>query len=255
MKKISFVVICMLLSVAASAQVIIGGNISFSADSEKQSSLYDEYESLDKAPSAFSFGIAPKIGYVVNGKWEIGAKINLNYDQTMNYVTLRDEDGEMPKSFKDYKDYNFNWSIQPYTRVRVGGGDKGFGVWIEGLVSLGSTAITKTHWYAAEYGDKGQEHRSEKDANKLNNQKEGFSKSNFTGGLFIQPVLTYAINEHLRLETALNFLGINLSGQVVKTIDEEGNWNKTNTCDFGLNLNSENVAQVGLITIGCVYAF
>ena len=71
-----------------------------------------------------------------------------------------------------------------------------------------------------------------------------------------QPVLTYKISEHFRLETALNFLGFNLSGTTSKTItDDKGNWRKSNTCDFGLNINSENVAQIGYITIGCVYAF
>ena len=110
--------------------------------------------------------------------------------------------------------------------------------------------------YAAKYGEDGQEYRSAAEAEKLNNQVTDDKSSYFEGGLYIQPVLTYKISEHFRLETALNFLGFNLSGTTSKTItDDKGNWRKSNTCDFGLNINSENVAQIGYITIGWVYAF
>ena len=255
MKKIFYAVICLLLPVVASAQVIVGGTIDFSAKTSTRSSYYDEYESLDKSPTSFSFGIAPKVGYIINNKWEVGAKLNLHSYQETRFVTLLDEERKNPKAFKDMKMYNFKWSIQPYARwsaVEV----KGFGLWIEGMVSLGSTIDTKTKYYAAKYGENGDEHRSAAEAERLNNQTTYGNSSYFEGGLYIQPVLTYKITEHFRLETALNFLGFNLSGTSSKTIvDDNGNWSKRNTCDFGLNINSENIAQIGYLTISCVYAF
>lgn len=255
MKKFFYAVICLLLPAVASAQVIVGGTIDFSASTSKNSSYYEGNEGLGKSPTNFSFGIAPKVGYVIDNKWEVGAKLNLHSNQKTTYVSLVDKEGKNPKLFKDSKTSDFKWAIQPYARwsaVEV----KGFGLWIEGIVSLGSIADRKTKYYAAKYGEDGQEHRSAAEAEKLNNQVTDDKSSYFEGGLYIQPVLTYKISEHFRLETALNFLGFNLSGTTSKTItDDKGNWRKSNTCDFGLNINSENVAQIGYITIGCVYAF
>lgn len=244
----------LLLAGTTSAQVILGGTIDFSASSTKSSEVTEDYEKLQKNPTDFSMGIAPKVGYVINDKVEVGLKLDLQYEQTMNYVSLYDEDGENPKSFKDYKQSDFSWAIQPYTRFRCVEAN-GFGLWIEGLVDLGSVAKTNIKYYAAEYGDDGDEWRSEKEAAKLNNAPEVGKTTNFTGGLYIQPVLTYAINEHIRLETSLNFLGFGISGTVNSFIDDEGNTTKSNTCNFGLNISPENVAQIGLISIGCVYAF
>lgn len=255
MKKIFYAAICLLLPAVASAQMIVGGTIDFSANTSKSSSYYNENEGLGKSPTEFNFGIAPKIGYVINNKWEVGAKINLHSNQKTDYVTLVDKEGKNPKLFKDSKTTDFKWAVQPYARWSAVEA-KGFGLWIEGLISLGSFADTKTKYYTAKYGVDGQEYRSAAEAEKLNNQITDNKSSYIEGGLYIQPILTYKVSEHFRLETALNFLGFNLSGTASKTvIDDDGNWSKHNTCDFGLNINSENVAQIGYITIGCVYAF
>ena len=91
MKKIFYAVICLLLPVVASAQVIVGGTIDFAAKTSTRSSYYDESEGLDKSPTSFSFGIAPKVGYIINNKWEVGAKLNLHSYQETRFVTLLDE--------------------------------------------------------------------------------------------------------------------------------------------------------------------
>ena len=255
MKKFALLLIaCTLSSAFASAQIIIGGGLNFSASSQKSTSLNNNNENLSKNPSTFSFGIAPKVGYIINDTWEVGAKLDLKYNQTMNYIVLRDDQGDNPKAYKDYKSSYFNWSIDPYARWRAVE-YKGFGVWIEGLVSLGSNSNPKSKYYAAQYGSDGVVYRSKIEADALNDTPIADKSSYFNGGLYIQPVLTYAINEHFRLETTLNFLGFNLSGRVMKQTNSEGHWSKNSTCHFGLNIDSENVLSIEYLTIGFVYAF
>lgn len=253
MKKILFLlIVSLLLTVTTSAQVIVGGALSFSASNQTSTNWNNGNENLSKNPSTFSFGISPKVGYLINEKWEVGAKLDLNYNQSMNYVVLRDNEGVNPKALKDYKTSYFRMSIDPYARwcaVNV----KGFGVWLEGLVSLGTNFTPKNKFYPVQYGNDGVVYRSEIEADALNDTPIQTKTSNFNGGLYIQPVLTYAFNEHCRLETTLNFLGFNLSGSVQKSTTAEGDWHKTNTCNFGLNIDSENALVVEYLTIGFTY--
>ena len=255
MKKIALLlIVCLLSSVMASAQLIVGGVLDFSASSQKNTSLTDGHESLKTYPSRLTLGIAPKVGYIINDTWEVGAKLGLRYNQTMDYVVLSDDAGENPKAFKNYKTSDIDWSIDPYARWRAVE-FKGLGVWIEGLVSLGSRSTPKKRYYAAQYGSDGVIYRSKIEADAMNDTPVTEKTSTFIGGLYIQPVLTYAINEHFRLETTLNFLGLNLSGSVQKQTDSEGYWNINSTCNFGLNIDSEDVLSIGYLTIGFVYAF
>lgn len=252
MKKLFSYVAMLLLPVAVSAQVIVGGSIGITASSEKSTLLVDgKVQDLTKnpdgKPSQFGFKIAPKVGYIINDKLEVGASIGLGYSHNMMYVTLADKEGENPKAFKDNKTSNFTWSINPYTRyclVDV----NGFGLWIEGLVSLGTSAAPKTKYYEAEYD--GTKHNE--NADDLNKKDKNAPKySCFNGGLYIQPVLTYAVTEHFRLEASLDFLGVNLSGKAQKVTDKENKLvDKYNTCKFGLNINQGN-----LLSVGCVYSF
>lgn len=249
MKKLFSYVAMLLLPVAVSAQVIVGGSIGFNASSSKSTSLAEiedvEVEGLKKNPSSFGFEIAPKVGYIINEKLEVGASVGLEYDQTVNYATCLDKEGKNPKAFKDNKYSTFSWSINPYARyclVDV----NGFGLWIEGLVSVGTATAPKTKIYEYKYGDV----TYNEGADKLNKKKDEGKYVDFNGGLYIQPVLTYAVTDHIRLEASLDFLGVNLSGRVVKTTDKDGNWNKDNTCNFGLNINNGD-----LISVGCVYSF
>ena len=104
MKKFALLLIaCTLSSVFASAQIIIGGGLNFSASSQKSTSLNNNNENLSKNPSTFSFGIAPKVGYIINDTWEVGAKLDLKYNQTINYIVLRDEQGDNPKAYTGYR--------------------------------------------------------------------------------------------------------------------------------------------------------
>ena len=250
MKKLFSYVAMLLLPVAVSAQVIVGGSIGIDAQGSKASSLSKvgdkEVKGMTKGDSDFGLEIAPKVGYIINDKLEVGASLGLVYNQTMKYASLLDKEGENPKAFKDNKTSTFSWSINPYARYCVVDAN-GFGLWIEGLVSLGTSAASKVKYYDIEYD--GVTHRD--NADELNKKDKDAPKySCFNGGLYIQPVLTYAVTEHFRLEATLNFLGVNLSGSVVKNTDKDGNWTKNNDYYLGLNINQGN-----LLSVGCVYSF
>ena len=248
MKKLSLFVAVMLLPVAISAQVIIGGALDFSAFGGKTVTTTEDFDGITKDPTYFSFGIAPKVGYVINDKWEVGLGINLGYRQEMNYFTATNEEGDTQEALKDYKNSQFKWAIEPYARyclVDV----NGFGVWIEGLVSLGSYTPGKTTYYAVEYDDI--EYRSESDAKKANKKNPDYKYSCFDGGFYVQPVLTYAINDNWRFESTLNFMGLNISGSTKKeSMDKGDSWTKSSDFDFGLS-----VLKGDYLTVGFVYSF
>lgn len=93
MKKVFLMAAMMVATVAASAQVYIGGGINFGTHK-------DSYVDVNgaKAPDAeTSFGISPEVGYKLNDKWAVG--IALGYDHS-----------------KQGDDKNNKFSIMPYAR-------------------------------------------------------------------------------------------------------------------------------------------
>ena len=89
MKKLFSYVAMLLLPVAVSAQVIVGGSIGFDASSSKSTLLVDgKVNDLVKNDSRFGFEIAPKVGYIINEKLEVGASIGLGYSHNMKTPRL-----------------------------------------------------------------------------------------------------------------------------------------------------------------------
>ena len=255
-----------LISINISAQVIVGGGIDFAASGGNKS-VSSETGALSKSPVDFSFGFTPKAGYLINN-FEVGLGIGLQYNHTMNYESLHNKKIERSKIFKDYKDYTFDFTINPYARYRVVNA-KGFGLWIEGVVTLGNKGTKGRTYYAGQYGE--DVLRTKEEAYKLNHPEKGGSPiktSAFYGGLLIQPILTYNINANWRLETTLNFLGLHLMGNVDTTKNKEtGEKLSKNTCSFGFNASTYNTfsvdavgavagdnLQLPFLTIGVTYA-
>lgn len=245
MKKCLLLVLS-LISINISAQVIVGGGIDFAA-SGGDKSVSSETGALTKSPVDFSFGFTPKVGYLLNN-FEVGLGIGLQYNHTMNYEILYNMEIEHSKIFKDYKDYTFNWSINPYARYRVVNA-KGFGLWIEGVATLSTKGTEGRTYYAGKYGENVL--RTKEEAYKLNHPEEiesPIKTSVFYGGLFIQPVLTYNINNNWRLETTLNFLGLHLMGDVETIKNKEtGEKLSYNTCNFGFNASTYNTFSVDVV--------
>lgn len=245
MKKCLLLVLS-LISINITAQVIVGGGIDFAA-SGGDKSVSSETGALTKSPVDFSFGFTPKVGYLINN-FEVGLGIGLQYNHTMNYEILYNKEIERSKIFKDYKDYTFDWSINPYARYRVVNA-KGFGLWIEGIATLSTKGTEGRTYYAGKYGENVL--RTKEEAYKLNHPEEiesPIKTSVFYGGLFIQPVLTYNINNNWRLETTLNFLGLHLMGDIETIKNKEtGEKLSYNTCNFGFNASTYNTFSVDVV--------
>ena len=245
MKKCLLLVLSF-ISINISAQVIVGGGIDFSASGGAKSTS-TEMGTVTKSPVDFSFGFTPKVGYLINN-FEVGLGVGLQYNHTMNYEILANQTIEKAEAFKNYKDYTFNWSINPYARYRVVNA-KGFGLWIEGIATFSTKGTEGRTYYAGQYGE--DVLRTKEDAYKLNNPEvveSPIKTSVFYGGLYVQPVLTYNINDSWRLETTLNFLGLHLAGDV-ETIKNKETGEKVsyNTCNFGFNASTYNTFSADLV--------
>jgi len=230
---------------SANAQLVVGGGLNFGGWSDKQSTTSAPGGDTFKR-SSFQFGFTPKVGYLINEKLEVGAGIGLNYSETMFYTQIYDiTDPANPgkgKSVKNRKDPEFSWAIKPYARYRFFE-VSGFGFWLEGVVSLGTSIEGRPKYYA--YGsatevDATAQWRSADDAKKMNEVPAGHKYSKFNGSFKVQPVITYTINEHWVLDLQLELLSLNIGGSVEKTTDDDGTGTKVtdteNEFNWGLGL-------------------
>lgn len=255
MKKV-FITLAVVLGMAtaANAQLVIGGGVEFGGASSKitrDAGYGDSYKN-----SSFDFGFTPRIGYIINEKWEVGAGVTLKYNENINFAMVS-KGTDPAKAEKASKNLNFSWSINPYARYRLFD-VKGFGFWLEGEANLGTSLEGRTKHFA--YGVENETNtwqtaQQAKDADKI---PDGHKYSKFNGAFHIQPVLTYAINEHWSIESQLYLLSFSISGSVEKTtdkgVDTKGNAADVtitdNTFDWGLGLK-----QGRYLSLGVVYKF
>lgn len=239
---------------SANAQLVIGGGIEFGGwvNKDKTAKVGDTYKY-----STFNFGLTPKVGYLINEKFEVGAGISLKYSEDMIYTQIYDiTDPANPgqgKNVKDYKTPEFSWAIKPYARYRFFEVN-GFGFWLEGIASLGTSIEKRDHYYA--YGSKTEvdassNWRSADDAKTMNKLPDGHKYSKFNGSFYVQPVITYVINEHWVLESQLSLLSFGIDGYVEnETASTGANKTTSNNCNWGLGL-----MQGRALTFGVSYKF
>lgn len=230
---------------SANAQLVVGGGINFggwTTSDKTNNNVGDTYKY-----STFQFGFTPKVGYLINEKLEVGAGIGLSYSEQMIYTQVYDaaNPGVNGKNVKDYKDPEFSWAIKPYARYRFFEVN-GFGFWLEGVASLGTSTEGLNHYYA--YGsatevDGSGLWRSADDAKALNKKPAGHKYSKFNGSFKVQPVITYTINEHWVLDLQLELLSLNLGGSVEKVTNDVAGTKVTDTENYftwGLGLFQHN---------------
>ena len=275
MKKVLFTLAVVLgMATAAQAQLVIGGGINFNGGTNK-TSLNGNWGDQAKF-SNFGFGIAPTIAYDINDNMEVGATLSFSYNQRTRFDQIANVNGkEAAKSVKDNVNSDFSWSINPYFRYRLFD-VKGFGFWLQAKAELGTSLESKTKYYA--YGSATEVGtinpliapngwRSADEAKELNQPRPGHKYSRFNGAGYIQPVLTYGINEHWIIYSELDLLSVGVWGYVektteeyipgsttIKTTDRAGNetpiTETVNSCNFNLGL-----FQGRAITLGVVYKF
>lgn len=242
---------------SANAQLVIGGQLNFSAGTSKTmwSGDWGAQTPLGAGnkTSYFGFGIAPQVGYLLNEKMEVGGKLVLDYSHDNYFTVIENKDGKSAAKYaKDYRIADFSWSINPYFRYRLFD-VQGFAMWMQAEAALGTSIERKAKYYA--YGDDNMtSQRTEETAKNLNKTADGHKYSNFKGGLYIKPVLTYTFQEHWVLISELNFLSLGLWGNVEKitekAMDRAGNdasiVETNNTCNFNLGLFRGDVVSIGM---------
>ena len=223
------------MATAANAQLVIGGSLSL--DGNTGNVTWDSNDGRQgHGNSRFSFGFAPKVGYIIKDKFEVGGALGFDYSHQTKYITLSDAEGKNGKSFKDQRWANFMWNFTPYFRYRLVEG-KGFGLWLEADMNFGAGFQGDQRWFAFSY--EGQE-RTQQECDDL--RKDFLNGGNlpilFNWQVGLQPVVTYTIKEHFRLELTLDVLRAYLNADATFYYYENGGntGNKsgvTTTSSFG----------------------
>jgi len=177
-------------------------------------------------------------GMVVNAQWYMGYRFDISAQQVKN------DDGDKRTSNSSigvYADVGYQWSDEIDFGVEYGG-TLGF--------SKNHTTDTKdktANWLLSPYM-----RYSLLQAGKFELLGKGSiilegSKTYYQAGLQVAPVLAYNLNDHIALQTNLNFFSFGVSYNKVK----KGNA----TTNFNFGGNSNNVATLGNLTIGFIYKF
>ena len=216
MKKI-FVTLAAIaaLSFNANAQYFVGGNVGIGFNGGK--TTIDGTSSDNQ--SAVSFTIAPNVGYYFADNFLAGARVGVAYDKTT-----------IPGAISDSEKSSCTWAIQPYARYRFGEWNR-FGLWSEvnaGIQRQTGKTVTGS-------------------INDKDNPVFGWA-------INVLPVLTYSVNEHLTLETSLDFLTFGYEGTYTR--DEDKTYEITDSSfSFGANSNDIFGSAVGQIKVGFTYKF
>lgn len=220
MKKI-FITIALALVTATvcNAQFFVGANLGVSSHSAKNE--IDGGETV-KSPSSFGLNIAPKFGYYFNPKFAVGLSGSFGMIDSTIYTSPT-------KTTDKY----YTWSVSPFVRYA--------------FLQFGKfSLLAETNVYVAGSSSK----------YKAELSVDGPSSIGY--GVNVAPILSFDISKKFSLETKLNFLKLSYSYSKTKTPAEisstgtEQNY-KQSGFDFGANTND--ILNVGDVTIGAIYKF
>ena len=218
MKKIILSVLAIAaMATTANAQLWFGGSLGL----RHNDAVTKTSDTKHKAGSANSFSFAPMVGFDLNEQLSIGGKLSLVTTSQKNYSYDMDDKETVLKNASDII------GVTPFARYKFAEFNK-FGLVAEAGLPISYTSaktdITNT------------------------TSKE---TSQTSLGLYVEPILTYSLNDHFQLECGLNFLSLNANHSVTKDLDNSKNKNTSNSFRFGAN--THNVVNVGDITIGFIY--
>ncbi len=217
MKKI-FVTLAAIaaLSFSANAQLFVGGTAGLGFDGGKTTLNGTSSDN----ESTLKLTVAPNIGYCFADNFLAGARLGISYNETTTPALIGD----------DTEVSNFSWAIQPYARYRFGEWNR-FGLWSEVNAGIGR-----------ETG------KTEVGSNSIENDPV------LGWAVKVLPVLTYSVNDHLTLETSLNFLTLGYEGSYTADADKTHEISKSSLI-FGANGNDVFGSAIGQIKVGFTYKF
>jgi len=152
-----------------------------------------------------NLNIEPRYTYMLNDKWEVGGSLSIGTSQAITTGRGGDE-----------RSSNFVWAVNPLARFLLVGNEK-IGFWLEAKGTLG-TSSTGFH-----------------------DDKHDIAGNGIylQWGLNANPVLTYQITEHLRLDATFAFLGIGLNGSTYFN-----NGAEYSLIDFGAHLSNGSFTNI-----------
>ena len=222
MKKVFLLIMVAVLGMAtANAQWYLGGSLGF------RSNTYDPDVDGAKKGKVTAFSIVPEIGYSLTDKVDLGISIGFTStkfkDTNVDFMFL----GEQVE-LDGVKEFTITgWEVAPYIRYN--------------LVQFGNFSLLGKASIDIEGG-------------KMKNKIEGGDDEElkYTAfGFNIKPVLKYTLSEKFDLLADLNFLSLGFNQTNVK--------DGATVTDFGLNVDSNDVANIGggstPFTIGFAFKF
>ncbi len=202
------------MTFTANAQIFVGGSAGLNFNGGNTTTNGTKTDKESKV----GFTVAPNVGWYFADNFLAGARLGLGYDKDTT-----------PGALADTKKSSFTWALQPYARYRFAEWNS-FGLWSEVNLGLGRTT-GKT-----EVGN------ISTDNNPV-----------LAWGLHVLPVLTYSVNEHLCLETSLNFLTLGYEGSYTKNDDKTYEENAS-SFTFGASANDV-IGAIGQVKVGFTYRF
>lgn len=272
MKKVILTLTLAAFTFAANAQFVLGGSLGFQTTGGHYSYVGDGTDANPNwtvpAPSGSlvkttDFSIAPKIGYQLNDKMQVGAALGFStyvqkdYNPSyspMSFTTLYGND----ESFEGWaKTTSNHFFIAPYFRYNIGTLGN-FTIFCELQASFGISPREKYHYYNTEVVDK------KLNVTILDKTDTTFISDYKQFGLDITltPGLNYKFNDRLSADLYIDLLGIRYS----YTKATSYNWNTNDDKDkvvyvdseFGLNanLNAQTLrSHLGYFRLGFNYHF
>jgi outer membrane protein len=214
MKKIFLSVLAIAsMAMTANAQLWFGGGISFSHNGGVTKT--NGADDVDK-PSSNSFSFSPTVGFDLSEKLAVGGKLN-----------FLSTTGKQTNGNTETKTSDFMFGITPFARYKFVEFNK------FGIIAEAGAPIS---------------HRSHKNDNGSTTTK---GDPTMSVGLYVEPVLTYSLNDHFQLECGLDFMSFNATHSVTKDRDDSSNKDINNYFRFGAN--TYNVVTISNITIGFIY--
>ncbi len=215
-----------LFAVAANAQVYLGGQAGFSAANRQMNDN-------GNLSSSSGFTLSPYAGFYRNDRFDVGLGLSLGRNASKDYVTETDWRGDF-YTYCASESKTIGWSIAPYARysfLQLGR----FEVIGMATVWLGASKVTTTLYPDPE--GSGSYYRT----------PEVHTMKATAWGIDFAPVLAYNLTDHIEFSTTLNFASLGYSRQKIKDGLSSNN--------FGLNVNTGDVKNLGDIQIGFLYKF
>ena len=222
-RAISIIFILAATAAAGKAQYFIEGSIDISYN-EELISWSNTFVQNKKVNSAFFFSVSPSVGYQLNDKIAVGAKVSFStsiverispdvtYNPDLDMVTI----SRQPR-----------WSFGVFGRYQLWGTEK-LSLLFESSVSIGRGSTT------------------EEQTGSITKKTE----SQFSFGVNAAPLVTYDISERWSIKTTINLLSLSSNFETVKN-EETGHKTKDNRLDFGAGSSFSPLS----INLGFIYHF